>query len=68
MERLKAKALALAEKLLSFKFVIFAITCVMRCAGAVGSTEWTAVAGMVLAGHCGMKALHLSKGQEECGG
>lgn len=67
----------LLEKLLSFKFVIFAIATALKIFGVVGGGEWLAVASIVLAGHEGQKGLSkfLSKtereeagNENECGG
>ena len=58
-------------KLLSFKFVIFLITCVLRICGIVGNVEWLTVTGIVLGTHAGMKGLHSvidKKHEDECGG
>jgi hypothetical protein len=65
---IKEKAEELVKKLLSFKFAIFVITCVLRIIGVVGNVEWLTVTGMVITGHVGMKALHITRNDEECGG
>lgn len=69
---IKEKAQELVKSLLSFKFVIFVITCVMRGINAVGNVEWVTVTGMVVTGHVGMKALYMKHNNtttnEECGG
>jgi hypothetical protein len=68
MTELKKRVLELAKKILSFKFLIFVITCVLRMCGTVGATEWLTVTCLVLTGHVGMKALHTVQGNTECGG
>lgn len=71
---LKKRFTELIEKLLSFKFVMFSITTVLRILNYVGNTEWLAVTLAVITGHVGMKGLHSvidSKDIEdpaECGG
>ncbi len=53
---------SLCAKLLSFKFVIFLITCLMRMAKFIDGTEWVTVAVVTLAGHVGMKYVHTVQG------
>lgn len=53
-ERLKV----LVCKLLSFKFVIFVITTVLRCFDVVGNGEWLTVTTLILAGRETQKGLN----------
>jgi hypothetical protein len=73
----KEKAKELVKSLLSFKFVIFLITCAMRAADRIGGTEWLYVTIVISGGHMGMKVLHMKHNNnvasinntnEECGG
>ena len=54
---IKYRAERLVEKLLSFKFVIFVITTVLRCCHVIGNGEWLTVTTIVLAGHEGQKGI-----------
>lgn len=64
---IRFKAEQLVEKLLSFKFVIFIITTILRCVGVIGNAEWLTVTTVVLAGHEGQKSFgkYLDKERKE---
>ena len=47
---IKFRARRLVEKLLSVKFVIFAIATVLRCFGVIGCGEWLTIALVVITG------------------
>lgn len=71
MGTIKQRTIELVEKLISFKFVIFIITCILRVCGVIGNAEWLTVTGLVLGGHVGMKGIHTilnrQMNQGECG-
>ena len=54
---IKYRAERLVEKLLSFKFVIFVITTVLKCFDIIGGGEWLTVTSIVLCGHEGQKGI-----------
>lgn len=58
----------LVEKLLSFKFVMFVITTVLRCFNIIGNAEWLTIATVVIAGHETQKGISKFLGKEvpEC--
>lgn len=64
---IKYRARRLVEKLLSFKFVIFVITTVLRCCHVIGNGEWLTVATIVIAGHEGQKGFskYLERNKDE---
>lgn len=64
---IRYRAGRLIEKLLSFKFVIFVITTVLRCFDIIGGGEWLAVTTIVLAGHEGQKGFskYLERNKDE---
>ena len=55
---IKYRAKRLAEKLLSFKFTIFAIATVLRVHSCIGCGEWLTIALFVIGGHMGMKTFY----------
>lgn len=71
---IKIRAEMLLEKLLSFKFVIFAVATVLKIMNVIGGGEWLAVASIVLAGHEGQKGLSKflereeARSENDCGG
>ena len=44
------RARKLIEKMLSFKFLIFVISTVLKCFGVIGGAEWLTITMAVLAG------------------
>ena len=54
---IKWRAEKLVEKLLSVKFVIFAVATVLRCFGFIGCGEWLTITLTVIAGREAQKVL-----------
>ena len=55
---IKIRFRMLIEKLLSFKFAIFAISTVLRIFNIIGNREWLTIAVFVIGGHMGMKTFY----------
>ncbi len=65
---MKERLRELIEKVLSFKFLMFAITSIFRIKGYIGNPEWITVTMTVICGHIGMKGVHTVMDKKgECG-